>query len=81
MAHASGFLRPGKPTDNGFIEAFGSKLRSDCPNMHWFLSLADAAEKPEDRRRHYNDDRPLSDTCDNVPSAPHFPDGLAWQPP
>ncbi len=38
------FSRPGKPTDNGFIEAFNSKLRSECLNAHWFMSLADAAE-------------------------------------
>ena len=24
------FSRPGKPTDNGFIEAFNSKLRAEC---------------------------------------------------
>jgi putative transposase len=48
------FSRPGKPTDNGFIEAFNSKLRSECLNAHWFMSLADAREKLEDWRRHYN---------------------------
>ena len=29
------FSRPGKPTDNGFIEAFNSKFRSECLNAHW----------------------------------------------
>ena len=29
------FSRPGKPTDNGFIEAFNSKLRAECLNAHW----------------------------------------------
>ena len=38
------FSRPGKPTDNGFIEAFNSKMRAECLNAHWFLTLADAAE-------------------------------------
>jgi putative transposase len=38
------FSRPGKPTDNGFIESFNGKFRSECLNMHWFLSLDDAAE-------------------------------------
>jgi len=37
--------RPGKPTDNAFIEAFNSKLRSECLNAHWFLSLEDACKK------------------------------------
>lgn len=69
------FSRPGKPTDNGFIEAFNSKLRSECLNAHWFISLADAAEKLENWRRYYNDDRPHSAIGYNVPSALHFPDG------
>jgi transposase InsO family protein len=29
------FSRPGKPTDNGFIEAFNSKFRAECLNAHW----------------------------------------------
>jgi len=36
------FSRPGKPTDNAFIEAFNSKFRSECLNAHWFMSLDDA---------------------------------------
>ena len=75
------FSRPGKPTDNGFIEAFNSKLRSECLNAHWFMSLADVAEKPEDWRRHYNDDRPHSAVGYKVPSALHFPDGATSPPP
>jgi putative transposase len=49
------FSRPGKPTDNGFIEAFNSKLRGECLNTHWFLTLADAREKLETWRRDYAD--------------------------
>jgi putative transposase len=41
------FSRPGKPTDNGFTEAYISKLRTECLNAHWFMSLADAREKLE----------------------------------
>ncbi len=36
------FSRPGKPTDNAFIEAFNARLRAECLNASWFLSLADA---------------------------------------
>ncbi len=54
-AYANGvtldFSRPGKPTDNGFIEAFNSKFRTECLNAHWFMTLADAREKLEDWRR------------------------------
>ena len=33
------FSRPGKPTDNAFIESFNGKFRQECLNQHWFLSL------------------------------------------
>jgi len=52
------FSRPGKPTDNAFIEAFNSRFRAECLNTHWFLSLADAREKMEDWRKYYNEERP-----------------------
>ncbi len=48
------FSRPGKPTDNAFIEAFNGRLRAECLNAHWFLTLADAREKLEDWRKDYN---------------------------
>lgn len=41
------FSRPGKPTDNPFIESFNSSFRDECLNAHWFLSLDDAREKIE----------------------------------
>lgn len=34
------FSRPGKPTDNAFIEAFNGRLRAECLNTHWFLKRA-----------------------------------------
>ena len=40
------FSRPGKPTDNAFIEAFNGRFRAECLNAHWFLTLA------EDSTRH-----------------------------
>ncbi len=42
------FSRPGKPTDNAFIEAFNGRFRAECLNAHWFLSRADARKKLED---------------------------------
>jgi len=39
------FSRPGKPTDNAFIEAFNGRLRAECIDQNWFLSLADAQVK------------------------------------
>ncbi len=61
------FSRPGKPTDNAFIEAFNSKLRSECLNAHWFLSLQDACEKLEDWRSYKDDEKPYSATGNKVP--------------
>lgn len=54
------FSRPGKPSDNAFIEAFNSRFRQECLNQHWFLSLADAEEKIETWRIEYNSERPHS---------------------
>ncbi len=41
------FSRPGKPTDNPFIESFNGSFRDECLNTHWFLSLSDARKKVE----------------------------------
>jgi putative transposase len=54
------FSRPGKPTDNAFIESLNGKFRAECLNAHWFMSLEDAREKMEDWRRDYNEQRPHS---------------------
>ncbi len=62
------FSRPGKPTDNAFIESFNGSLRLECLNEHWFLSLEDAREKIESWRQDYNENRPHS-SLGNVPPA------------
>lgn len=54
------FSRPGKPTDNAKIESFNGRLRQECLNMHWFLSLDDARSKIEAWRQYYNETRPHS---------------------
>ncbi|MEM8973283.1 MAG: IS3 family transposase, partial [Pseudomonadota bacterium] len=61
------FSRPGKPTDNAFIEAFNGKFRQECLNAHWFMTLADAREKMETWRRFYNEERPHSAIGYNTP--------------
>ena len=54
------FSRPGKPTDNAFIESFNGSVRTECLNENWFLSLEDAKEKIESWRVDYNQHRPHS---------------------
>lgn len=52
------FSRPGKPTDNSFIETFNGSFRDECLNLHWFESLAEAKREIEAWRQDYNETRP-----------------------
>lgn len=62
------FSRPGKPVDNTFIEAFNGRLRDECLNQHWFLSLADAQRTIERWRLSYNDARPHRGLAGRTPT-------------
>jgi putative transposase len=62
------FSRPGKPTDNPFIESFNGSLRDECLNVHWFMSLEDARQKIETWRQDYNNFRPHSALSDTAPA-------------
>jgi len=75
------FSRPGKPTDNAFAEAFNSRVRAECMNAHWFLSLADAREKLEAWRSYDNEDRPHWSIGHKPPIALHNSGGAASPPP
>lgn len=61
------FSRPGKPTDNAFIESFNGKFRQECLNTHWFMSLDDARMKMETWREDYNNVRPHSAIGNKTP--------------
>jgi len=52
------FSRPGKPTDNAYVESFNGTLRAECLDAHWFASLAEARQVIEAWRREYNESRP-----------------------
>ena len=54
------FRRPGKPTNNAKVESFNGRLRLDCLNANWFLSLDDAKRKIKDWRRAYDEICPQS---------------------
>jgi len=72
-AYANGitldFSRPGKPTDNAYVESFNASVRLECLGQHWFLDLDDARQKVEDWRREYNEVRPHSAIGDRTPMA------------
>jgi putative transposase len=61
------FSRPGKPTDNAYIESFNGSFRDECLQTNWFLSLDDAKEKIETWRRDYNEYRPHSSLGNKTP--------------
>jgi putative transposase len=62
------FSRPGKPTDNSFIETFNGSFRDECLNVHWFESLKDAKETIEAWRKDYNESRPHTSLNDMTPA-------------
>lgn len=62
------YSRPGKPTDNPFIESFNGSFRDECLNTHWFLSLDDARRKIENWRVDYNHFRTHSSIGDVPPA-------------
>lgn len=61
------FIDPGKPVQNAFIESFNGKMRDECLNEHWFLSLGEARETIEAWRRDYNEVRPHSALGNRTP--------------
>ncbi len=65
------FSRPGKPTDNAYIESFNGSFRDECSNVNWFLSLEDAIDKIEAWRREYNEYRPHSSLEYKTPEEVH----------
>jgi putative transposase len=62
------YSRPGKPTDNPFIESFNGSFRDECLNTHWFLSLENAREKIASWRYDHNDFRPHSSLKNSTPA-------------
>ena len=54
------FIEPGKPVQNAFVESFQGRLRDECLDRHWFVSLADARHTVEAWRQDDNRVRPHS---------------------
>jgi len=73
------FSRPGKPTDNALIESFNGRLRAECLNENWFLSLEDAQAKIKMWWKDYNEVRPHSALGDITPHSFAAANSLARQ--
>lgn len=52
------FIRPGKPVENAYAESFIGRLRDECLNENWFITLKDARVIIESWRVDYNEGRP-----------------------
>jgi putative transposase len=63
------FSRPGRPTDNPFIESFNGRFREECLNQHWFAGLEEAQATIEAWRVEYNTVRPHSALGNQTPAA------------
>jgi len=50
----------GEYIPNALVESFNGRLRQECPNEHWFLSLTDARSKIAAWRHFYNEEGPHS---------------------
>jgi len=61
------FIRPGKPTENAFIESFNGKFRNECLQVEIFHSMAEVAGKLAAWRQDYNQHRPHSSIGDLTP--------------
>jgi putative transposase len=62
------FIEPGKPVQHCFIESFNGRLRDECLNESWFVSLPDAQQTIEAFRVDYNETRPHSGLAGCTPS-------------
>mgnify|MGYP006295180779 CR=1 FL=1 len=83
------YIEPGAPWQNGYAEAFNSRLREEFLEMTWFTTYPEARELARRWRHHYNTRRPHSalgyrtpadfarhcgvSGCASVPSAPPAP--------
>lgn len=52
------YIRPGKPTDNNFIESFNAQVRRECLSQHYFSSVTGARDVVAAWRDEYNQQRP-----------------------
>jgi putative transposase len=52
------FIRPGKPTENAFIESFNGRLRDECLNVNEFATLEEARAVLKAWQHDYNHHRP-----------------------
>lgn len=61
------FIKPGKPTQNSYIERFNRTYREEILNMYVFKTLYEVREITENWMREYNEERPHDSLDDMTP--------------
>ena len=62
-----GFIKPGKPMQNGFIERFNRSYRQAVLDMYVFQTLNEVREQTEKWIKEYNEERPHDALGDMTP--------------
>lgn len=52
------FIKPGKPTQNSYVERFNRTCRDEILNMYVFRNLTEVRQLTESWMAEYNDERP-----------------------
>ena len=71
-SHAIGYIQPGKPDQNAFIERFNRTFREEVLNAYLFDSLEQAQEITDAWLATYNTERP-HDSLGQVPPLVFLP--------
>ena len=61
------FIKPGKPTQNSYVERFNRTYRDEILNRYLFKTLTEVRELTENWIREYNDERPHDSLDDLTP--------------
>jgi transposase InsO family protein len=65
----TGYIEPGSPWENAYVESFNGKLEDECLDREEFATLKEAKVLVEDWRLHYNTRRPHSSLEYQTPAA------------